>query len=316
MSRILTGLGIRPPLSEKMKYAKSMLETIGKTPMVQINKLNPNSSNIILAKLEKLNPTGSVKDRIALSMLEEAEKTGELKPGMTVLEATSGNTGIGLALVCNVKGYHLKLVMPDTMSEERKVIISAYGAEMVMTPGENGIDGAQDHVRKIYDASPEEYFWPNQYMNSGNPMAHYYGTGLEILDDTNGKITMFIAGIGTSGTLMGVSKRLKKYNSDIQIIGAMPKPDTKLQGLKNLIVQYVPGIFDSNMVDEIVHVDDDDAFEMARKLATHEGIFSGMSSGAAMHVAVEMSRKLDGQIIVVLLPDGGEKYISTELYQK
>ncbi len=298
-----------------MKYAKNMLGTIGNTPMVQINKLNPNDSNILLAKLEKANPTGSVKDRIALSMIEEAERTGELKQGMTVLEATSGNTGIGLALVCNVKGYSLKLVMPDTMSQERKIIISAYGAEMVMTPGEKGIDGAQDHAREIYDASPEDYFWPNQYLNENNPLAHYDGTGLEILDDTDGKITMFIAGIGTSGTLMGVSRRLKKYNPDIQIIGAMPKPDSKLQGLKNLIVQYVPGVFDSKMVDEIIHVDDKDAFDMARKLATHEGIFSGMSSGAAMHVAVEMSRKLDNQFIVVLLPDGGEKYISTELYQ-
>ena len=298
-----------------MKYAKNMLGTIGNTPMVRINKLNPNDSNILLAKLEKANPTGSVKDRIALSMIEEAERTGELKQGMTVLEATSGNTGIGLALVCNVKGYKLKLLMPDTMSEERKIIISAYGAEIVMTPGEKGIDGSQDHVREIYDASPEDYFWPNQYLNKNNPVAHYDGTGLEILDDTDGKITMFIAGIGTSGTLMGVSRRLKKYNPDIQIIGAMPKPDTKLQGLKNLIVQYVPGVFDSKMVDEIIHVDDKDAFDMARKLATHEGIFSGMSSGAAMHVAVEMSKKLDGQLIVVLLPDGGEKYISTELYQ-
>ena len=298
-----------------MKYAKNMLGTIGNTPMVRINKLNPNDSNILLAKLEKANPTGSVKDRIALFMIEEAERTGELKQGMTVLEATSGNTGIGLALVCNVKGYRLKLVMPDTMSQERKTIISAYGAEMVMTPGEKGIDGAQDHARKIYDASPDDYFWPNQYLNKNNPLAHYYGTGLEILDDTDGKITMFIAGIGTSGTLMGVSKRLKKYNPDIQIIGVMPKPDSKLQGLKNLIVQYVPGVFDSKMVDEIIHVDDDDAFDMARKLATHEGIFSGMSSGAAMHIAVEMSKKLDGQLIVVLLPDGGEKYISTELYQ-
>lgn len=297
-----------------MKYARDMLDTIGKTPMVRINKLNPNSSNIILAKLEKVNPTGSVKDRIALSMIEEAEEKGQLKPGMIVLEATSGNTGIGLALVCNVKGYKLKLVMPDTMSQERKTIILAYGAEMIMTPGEKGIDGSQDHVKEIYDASPEECFWPNQYLNTGNPLAHYNGTGLEILDDTDGKVTMFIAGIGTSGTLMGVSRRLKKYNSDIQVIGVMPKPDTKLQGLKNLIVQYVPGIFDSKMLDDIIHVDDEDAFDMARKLATHEGIFSGMSSGAAMHIAVEMSKKLDNQIIVVLLPDGGEKYISTELY--
>ncbi len=293
-----------------------MLDTIGKTPMVRINRLNPNGSNIILAKLEKVNPTGSVKDRIALSMIENGEASGRLRKGMTVIEATSGNTGIGLALVCNIKGYRLKLIMPETASEERKAIIRAYGAEVVLTPGEKGIDGAQDFARQLHDSSPEEFFWTNQYLNPDNPLAHSDGTGVEILDDTEGKVTMFVAGVGTSGTLMGVSGRLKKYNPDIRIIGVMPKPDTKIQGLKNLIVQYVPGVFRSELLDELVHVDDDDAFAMARRLTTEEGIFSGMSSGAAMHVAAEMSAKHDGQVIVVLLPDGGEKYISTELYNQ
>ncbi len=298
-----------------MRYAKTMLDTIGKTPMVRINKLNPNGSNIILAKLEKANPTGSVKDRIALSMIENAEESGRLRKGMTVIEATSGNTGIGLALVCNIKGYRLKLVMPETASEERKAIIRAYGAEVVLTPGEKGMDGSQDLARKLHDSSPGEYFWTNQYLNPDNPIAHSEGTALEILDDTDGKVTMFVAGVGTSGTLMGVSERLKKYDPDIRIIGVMPRPETRIQGLKNLIVQYVPGIFKSELLDELVHVDDDDAFAMARKLATEEGIFSGTSSGAAMHVAAEMSRKYNNQIIVVLLPDGGEKYISTNLYK-
>jgi len=299
-----------------MRYAKNMLDTIGGTPMVRINRLNPNSSNIILAKLEKVNPTGSVKDRIALSMVEAAESSGELKKGMTVIEATSGNTGIGLALVCNIKGYNLKLVMPETASEERKAIIQAYGAEVLLTPGEKGIDGSQDRVREIHDASPGEYFWPNQYLNPNNPAAHSEGTGLEILDDTDGKVTMFVAGVGTSGTLMGVSTRLKKYNTNIKIVGVMPKPDSKIQGLKNLIIQYVPGVFKPELLDELIHVDDEDAFSMARRLTTEEGIFSGMSSGAAMHVAVEMSKKYTNHIIVVLLPDGGEKYISTELYNQ
>ncbi|MDO9537686.1 MAG: cysteine synthase family protein [Thermoplasmata archaeon] len=297
-----------------MRYAKDMLDTIGSTPMIRINRLNPNSSNIILAKLEKVNPTGSVKDRIALSMIERAEADGRLKKDMIVIEATSGNTGISLALVCNVKGYKLKLLMPETASEERKAIIRAYGAEVVLTPGEGGIDGSQDKIREIYDASPKNYFWPNQYLNSDNPAAHSDGTGPEILDDTDGKVTMFVAGVGTSGTLMGVSTCLKKYNQAIKIIGVMPRPDTKIQGLKNLIMQYVPGVFRPELLDEMVHVDDDDAFNMARKLTTEEGIFSGMSSGAAMHVAVEMSKKYKDQIIVVLLPDGGEKYISTALY--
>jgi cysteine synthase len=298
-----------------MKYARDMLETIGKTPMVRINRLNPNSSNIILAKLEKANPTGSVKDRVALSMIDDAEKSGRLKKGMTVIEATSGNTGIGLALVCNVKGYRLKLLMPENASEERKAIITAYGADIVLTPGERGIDGAQDMARELQASSPEEYFWTNQYMNPANPKAHSEGTGLEILDDTDGKVTMLVAGIGTSGTLMGGSDILKKYNENIRIIGVMPKPDTRIQGLKNLIVQYVPGVFRPEQLDEIVHVEDEDAFRMARRLTKEEGIFSGMSSGAAMHIAVEMSRKYNNQIIVVLLPDGGEKYLSTDLFQ-
>ncbi|MBA3045707.1 MAG: cysteine synthase family protein [Candidatus Thermoplasmatota archaeon] len=298
-----------------MRFAKDMLATIGGTPMVRINKLNPNPSNIILAKLEMVNPTGSVKDRIALSMIEHAEADGRLKKGMTVIEATSGNTGIGLALVCNVKGYKLKLLMPESASEERKAIIQAYGAEVILTPGVGGIDGSQDKVREIYTASPDEYFWPNQYLNPDNPTAHSLGTGPEILDDTGGKVTMFVAGIGTSGTLMGVSTCLKKYNRAIKIIGVMPRPDSKIQGLKNLIVQYVPGVFKPELLNELIHVDDDDAFVMARKLTTEEGIFSGMSCGAAMHVAVEMSRKYNDQVIVVLLPDGGEKYISTDLYK-
>ena len=299
-----------------MRYAKDMLETIGGTPMVRINRLNPNPGNMILAKLEKVNPTGSVKDRIALLMIGEAEASGRLRKGMTVIEATSGNTGIGLALVCNVKGYGLELVMPETVSEERKAIIRAYGAKVILTPGEKGIDGSQDLVRQLYHASPGDYFWPNQYLNPSNPMAHSDGTGIEILDDTDGKVTMFVAGIGTSGTLMGVSRALKRYNPDIRVVGVMPKPDTRIQGLKNLIVQNVPGVFRPELLDEIVHVDDHDAFGMARRLTAEEGIFSGMSSGAAMHVAVEMSIKSDDQVIVVLLPDGGEKYISTELYSE
>jgi cysteinyl-tRNA synthetase len=298
-----------------MRYAKNILETIGGTPLVRINKLNPNPSNIILAKLEKNNPTGSVKDRIALSMIEIAESSGKLNKDMVVLEATSGNTGIGLALVCNVKGYRLKLVMPETASEERKATMRAYGAELVLTPGTEGIDGAQKVAHEMYNSESEKYFWANQYLNPGNPAAHENGTGLEILDDTDGKVTMFVAGIGTSGTLMGVSAILKKYRKDIQIIGVMPKPDTKIQGLKNLIVQNVPGVFDPQKLDEIIHVEDDDAFAMARRLTVEEGIFSGMSCGAAMHVAAEMSRKTENQVIVVLLPDGGDKYISTELYK-
>ena len=298
-----------------MKVYDSVFDLIGRTPLVRINHLNPKSDKIkILAKLERFNPGGSVKDRIAKYMIEMAEKDGSLTKGKTVIEPSSGNTGIGLAMVCAQKGYPLEIVMPETMTMERRRILLAFGAKIILTEGSKGMDGAQDHCNQLIGANPEKYFRPNQFANKANLLAHYETTGKEILEATGGKITMFVAGIGTSGTLMGVSKRLKEQNPAIKVIGVEPHPGSKIQGLKNLDIQYVPKIFDPSLLDEKIRVTDADAFEMARRLTLQEGIFSGISSGAAMHVAVEKAKGLDSGVIVVFLPDGGEKYTTTELY--
>lgn len=292
----------------------SILDLIGRTPLILINKLNPNKNVKIYAKLEKFNPGGSVKDRIALFMIEQAEREGLLTKEKVVIEPSSGNTGIGLALVCAQKGYPLEIVMPETMSMERRRILLAYGAKIILTEGSMGMDGAEDHCNMLVAQNPEKYFRPNQFANKYNAQAHYETTGKEIIEDTDGKITMFVAGIGTSGTLMGVSRRLKEFNPAIKIIGAEPHSGSKIQGLKNLEAQYIPQIFEASKLDEKMFVTDDDAFEMARRLTLQEGIFSGISSGAAMHVAIEKAKTLGSGVIVVLLPDGGEKYTTTELY--
>ena len=292
----------------------SILELVGRTPLVRINKLNPNTDCTIYAKLEKFNPGGSVKDRIAIYMIEQGEREGLLTKDKTVIEPSSGNTGIGLAMVCAQKGYPLEIIMPETMSRERRRMLLAYGAKIILTKGERGMDGAEDFCNELIKANPDKYFRPNQFTNEHNVLAHYETTGKEILEDTDGKITMFIAGLGTTGTIMGVSKRLKAYNSKIQIIGVEPNPHSLIQGLKNLDVQYVPKIYDPSLVDEKVRVEDADAMEMARRLTLQEGIFSGISSGAAMHVAIEKAKNLDSGLLVVLLPDGGDKYCTTPLY--
>ncbi|MEM4649271.1 MAG: cysteine synthase family protein, partial [Candidatus Bathyarchaeia archaeon] len=218
----------------------NILDLIGNTPMVKVNYLNPNPKVELYLKLEKFNPGGSVKDRIAKYMIEQAEKTGKLTKDKIVIEPTSGNTGIGLALVCRVKGYNLTLVMPETMSLERRQILIALGAKIILSEGSKGMNGAEDLAREIVSRNPDKYFMPNQFANPANVLAHYETTAEEIWRDTKGKITHFVAGIGTSGTLMGVSKRLKEYNPDIQIIAVQPKAGTTIQGLKNLQVQYVP----------------------------------------------------------------------------
>ncbi|NVM31604.1 MAG: PLP-dependent cysteine synthase family protein [Candidatus Helarchaeota archaeon] len=293
----------------------SVLELVGRTPMVRINKINSNEKVTVYAKLEKYNPGGSVKDRIALYMIGQAEREGLLSKGKTVIiEPSSGNTGIGLALICAQKGYPLEIVMPETMTMERRRMLLAYGAKIILTEGSKGMDGAEDHCNKIVEENPDKYFRPNQFANKYNVLAHYETTGKEILEDTDGKITHFVAGIGTSGTIMGVSKRLKEFNPAIKVIGVEPYPKSKIQGLKNLDVQYVPKIYDPSKFDEKVKVADEDAFEMARRLTLQEGIFSGISSGAAMHVAIEEVKTLDSGVMVVILPDGGEKYTTTQLY--
>ncbi|MFX1456418.1 MAG: PLP-dependent cysteine synthase family protein [Promethearchaeota archaeon] len=297
-----------------MKYYSNILKLIGRTPLVRINKSNPNPNVLMLAKLEKFNPAGSVKDRIAISMIEEAEKQGILSPGKIVIEPSSGNTGIGLALICSVKSYPLEIVMPETMSVERRKIMTAYGAKITLTPGDKGMNGAEDYVKEIVANNPEKYFYPNQFANENNPLAHYRYTAEEIIEDTDGEVGVFVAGLGTSGTLMGVSKRLKEYNPKIKIIGVEPVPKSGIQGLKNLETSYVPEIFDESRLDEKVYVNLEEAEHASRMLSLQEGIFSGISSGAAMHVAIETARKMESGTLVVLLPDGGEKYISHPIF--
>ncbi|HUY00645.1 MAG TPA: cysteine synthase [Candidatus Deferrimicrobium sp.] len=293
----------------------SILDLIGNTPVIRINKLNPNEKVTVYAKLEKFNPGGSVKDRIAIKMIEQAEHDGLLTKEKVVIEPSSGNTGIGLALVCTQKGYPLEIIMPETMSMERRRILLAYGAKIILSKGSRGMTGAEDLCNELIKANPEKYFRPNQFANKNNISAHYETTGKEIIEDTDGRITMFVAGLGTTGTIMGVSKRLKEYNPQIEIIGVEPyDPLSQIQGLKNLDTDYIPQIYDPSLIDEKVKVKDDEAMEMARRLTIQEGIFSGISSGAAMHVAIEKAKTLNSGVIVVLLPDGGEKYCTTALY--
>ncbi|MBW2989247.1 cysteine synthase family protein [Candidatus Woesearchaeota archaeon] len=293
---------------------KNILQAIGNTPLVKINRLNPNDKVEIYAKIERVNPGGSVKDRIALSMIEAAERSGELVKGKTILEPTSGNTGIGLAMVAAVKGYRALFVMAKSVSVERKKILRAFGAEILLTDASKGTDGAIEKAYKMARDEPDKYFMPDQFNNEDNWKAHYYGTGEEIWKQTKGKVTMFVAGIGTSGTLTGVSKRLKEYDKRIRIIAAEPLLKHKLQGLKNMKESYKPSIYDKSLLDEKVPVKDEDGFLMTRRLAKEEGILAGMSSGAAMHAAVEMAKDMEGGLIVVLLADGGEKYLSTGLF--
>ena len=235
-----------------MKYYSNILKLIGRTPLVRIGKSNPNPKILLLAKLEKFNPAGSVKDRIAITMIEEAENQGLLKPGKIVIEPSSGNTGIGLALVCAIKGYQLEIVMPETMSVERRKIMTVYGAKITLTPGDTGMNGAQDYVKEVVKKNPDKYFFPNQFANENNPLAHYRYTAEEIIEDTDGEIDIFVAGLGTSGTLMGISKRLKEHNPNIKIIAVEPETGAPIQGLKSLKTSYIPDIYEESRIDEKV----------------------------------------------------------------
>jgi cysteinyl-tRNA synthetase len=292
----------------------NLIGLIGNTPLVEIRRLNTQPGVRVLAKLEMLNPGGSVKDRIARTMIEGAEQSGELTPGKTIIEATSGNTGIGLAMVAAAKGYRLLLGMSESASLERRQILQALGAEILLTPGHLGTDGAIEEVYRMAREEPDRFFLPDQFNNPGNIDAHYMGTGLEIWNQTEGRIDAFVTSMGTTGTLMGCSKRLKEMNPAIRIIGVEPYLGHKIQGLKNLREAYVPGIFDRRRVDEIINIDDEDAYETARRLAREEGLFVGMSSGAAMFVALQVARRMTSGTVVTLLPDGGERYLSTTLF--
>ncbi|MFH1154249.1 MAG: cysteine synthase [Pseudomonadota bacterium] len=292
----------------------SLLKHIGNTPLVEIKKLNTTPGVRILAKLEYMNPGGSIKDRAALFMIEQGEKNGVLKPGKTVIEATSGNTGIGLAMICSIKGYPILLTMSESASEERKSILRARGAEIRLTPGHLGSDGAIEEVYRLARENPEKYFMTDQYNNEANWKAHYYTTGPEIWAQTGGQVDCLVATIGTSGTVMGLSRRLKELNPAIRIVGAEPYLGHGIQGLKNMKESYTPDIFDKKRLDEKVNIEDEEAFETARQLARVEGLFVGMSSGAAMAVALRQAREMKQGNLVVIFPDSGERYLSTSLF--
>lgn len=292
----------------------NILSCIGNTPIALISKLNKNPKVKLYAKLEGNNPGGSVKDRPALYMIQDAEKKGILSKDKIVLEPTSGNTGIGLAMVCAAKGYKVKLVMPACVSVERRMILEALGAEVILSPAVEGTDGAIRLAHKIYDNEPGKYFMPNQFENLANILSHYETTGPEIITQTHGEITHFVAGMGTTGTLMGVAKRLKEFNSKIKIIGVEPTEGHRIQGLKNMKEAIVPKIYDPQVLDEHYYVTDNEAFETTRKLALEEGIFAGMSSGANMFIALKLAHRLDRGVIVAILPDRGDRYLSTSLF--
>ena len=292
----------------------SILDAIGRTPLLEIKRLNPGAKVTLLAKPEYFNPGGSIKDRIAKAMIEAGESSGALTPDKIVLEATSGNTGIGLALVCAVKGYRLLLTLSESASLERRQILQAMGAEIRLTPDHLGTDGAIEEAYRLAREHPETYFMTDQFNNEANWLAHYHTTGQEIWEQTRGNITMLVATMGTTGTLMGTSRRLKEYNPDIRITGVEPYLGHKIQGLKNMKESYKPEIYEKKRLDKKVNVDDEAAFEMARRLAREEGIFAGMSSGAAMAIALQEVKSMSEGVVVVILPDGGERYLSTPLF--
>jgi cysteinyl-tRNA synthetase len=292
----------------------NILQLIGNTPLILVNRLNPNPNVSIYAKLESQNPGGSVKDRIALQMIEEAERRGELTPEKTIIEATSGNTGIGMAMVAAVKGYRISLAMPETASLERQKILKALGAEILLTSGALGTDGSIEKVYELVRRFPDRYYMPDQFNNEDNWKAHYYGTATEIWEQTEGKVTHVIMTLGTTGTAIGVTRRLKEYEKNVQTIAVEPYMGHKIQGLKNMKESYVPGIFDKEIMDEIIHIEDAEAFETARKLAREEGLFVGMSAGASMAAALRIARDLMQGTVVAMLPDGGERYLSTNLF--
>ncbi len=308
-------------MSDKIK--SSILETIGHTPLVRINRLNECSKAEVLVKVEYFNPAGSAKDRVALAMIEEAERCGKLKPGGTIIEPTSGNTGIGLALAAAVKGYTLILTMPDTMSIERRKIVSAYGAKVVLTPGALGMKGAIDKAEEILRETDNAII-PQQFENPANPEAHRKSTALEILHDTDNKVDVFIAGVGTGGTISGVGEVLKKELPDVEIIAVEPASSKVLEGeaavahkIQGIGANFVPGNFNREVVDRVIAVTDEDAKATARTAAVKEGLLIGISSGAALWAALELAKKEEyaGKRIIALLPDNGERYLSTWLFE-
>jgi cysteine synthase len=291
---------------------------IGNTPVVKINKLTSPKDATIYAKLEWYNIGGSVKDRTVLYLMKHAENSGKIKKGKTILEATSGNTGISLAMLSAVKGYKVKLVVPESVSSEKKKIMRAYGAELIFSAGEKGTAGAIELKEKLLKENPKKYVELNQFEDPANILAHYETTGKEILEQTGGKVDMVIVGVGTAGTGVGISKRVKEYNPKIKVVGVVPSLGTNIQGLRNPKDQYPTKLFKEEYFDEIVEIKENEierTFEVARELARKEGLLVGMSSAAIMYVALKKAKKLKGKTIVAVLPDGGERYLSTKLFE-
>lgn len=306
------------------KIAKQLTELIGQTPLLELNKFSKSHGieTPIIAKVEFFNPGGSVKDRIALAMIEDAEKKGLLKPGATIIEPTSGNTGVGLALVAAVKGYKLVLTMPETMSIERRNLVKAYGAEVKLTSGAAGMAGAIKAAEELRDATPGSIIL-QQFENPANPQKHYDTTGVEVWEQTGGDIDIFVAGVGTGGTLSGIGKRLKEKNPNIKIVAVEPKSSAVLNGqpsgphkIQGIGAGFIPKTYNGDVVEEIFDVDNDDAIRTGRQLAREEGLLVGISSGAAAFAAIEIAKRPEnkGKKIVALLPDTGERYLSTVLY--
>ena len=306
------------------KIAKKLTELIGNTPLLELNKYSEAKGldTPVIAKVEFFNPGGSVKDRIALAMIEDAEERGLLQPGATIIEPTSGNTGVGLALVSAVKGYKLILTMPETMSVERRNLVKAYGAEVRLTPGKDGMTGAIRAAEQLRDQIPGSIIL-QQFENPANPARHYAVTGVEIWEQTDGQVDIFVAGVGTGGTISGVGRRLKEKNPNVKVIAVEPKSSAVLNGgpsgphkIQGIGAGFVPKTYDANVIDEVLDVENDDAIRTGRELARQEGLLVGISAGAAAFAAAEVAKRPEnkGKKIVVLLPDTGERYLSTVLY--
>ncbi len=298
-----------------MNIHADILDTIGNTPLVRIRKLSSKTGVEIYAKVEGTNPTGSIKDRIALKMIEQAEEEGTLIKGKTIIEPTSGNTGIALAMIGAVKGYDVVIVMSSAVSIERQKMITAFGGRVILTAAEDGTDGAIRKAREMVAKNPDKYFMPDQFTNRYNKLAHYSTTAEEMIRDTEGRITHFVSSLGTSGTLMGTAKRLKELNPAIRIVEAQPVRGHYIQGLKNMSEAIVPEIYDPSRVDISIEIDSEEAFDMVRRIVREEGIFCGMSSGAAMLAALRVEKRIDSGVIVCIFPDRGEKYLSTPLFK-
>ncbi len=292
----------------------NILQTIGATPLVKINRLNTKEGVSISAKIEGNNPSGSIKDRIALKMIEQAEAEGQLTAGKTIIEATSGNTGIGLAMIAAVKNYDVTIVMSEAVSVERRKLIRGFGGKVLLTAKEKGTDGAIEKARELVRQYPDKYFMPDQFSNKYNKLAHYKTTGEEIWKQTNGKIDYLVSAIGTSGTIMGIAKTLKEYNPKIKIVSAHPVKKHYIQGIKNMEEAIVPSLYNPDEIDITVMIETEDALRFSRRIMREEGIPVGMSSGAAMYAAMEIAKKIDKGNIVVIFPDKVDKYLSTELF--